>query len=369
MKKNAFLVVLTAILFAFSSCGKKTDFTIHGSIDGELANNCLIFLYDVNGNEPRLLDSALVTDGTFFFSGKADTTKLGMLYSDQIDGFSFPIVIEPGDITFDADSINISGTQLNEALYQHLAATSIFKYREELATLSLGYSTADTKEDALEIEHEFDSINAIISSNTNTAALDLLKSHPEDVLGVYAFIELLEYGKLDYTALDSIRKNTSTFIANSEVINVRMKPLEKADNTSVGKHYTDIEGIIFGTNESGKLSDLIDGKFALVDFWASWCQPCIGEIKENIIRINEKYASRGLVVVGVDVFDDMGRHEFAVNELKIKYPQLIDTTGKAAEVYGVQGIPHIMLIASDGTILARDLRGDSIEAAVARVLK
>ena len=87
------------------------------------------------------------------------------------------------------------------------------------------------------------------------------------------------------------------------------------------------------------------------------------------MRIHEKYKKKGLVVVGLDVWDDTAHHTKAVKDLGITYPQLIDTIGTGSKAYGVEGIPEILFIGPDGTIIERDIRGEYIEKDVAEALK
>ena len=71
----------------------------------------------------------------------------------------------------------------------------------------------------------------------------------------------------------------------------------------------------------------------------------------------------------MDVWDKIPDHKNAVENLGITYPQLIDTTKVATEKYGIKGIPMILLIDQQGTIVKRNLRGDDIEVAVKEALK
>ena len=59
----------------------------------------------------------------------------------------------------------------------------------------------------------------------------------------------------------------------------------------------------------------------------------------------------------------------AIEDLNMTWPQLLDTRQKVMELYGVNGIPHIILFAPDGTIVARNLRGDEMKQKVAEIMK
>jgi thiol-disulfide isomerase/thioredoxin len=112
------------------------------------------------------------------------------------------------------------------------------------------------------------------------------------------------------------------------------------------------------------------GKYVYIDMWASWCAPCCEEIP-NIAEMHKKYADKGLVVIGLNVWDKPEAQQKAIETMNMTWLQLADTTRveTAADIYGINGIPQIMLIGKDGVILARDLRGDAIEAAIIDALK
>ena len=168
--------------------------------------------------------------------------------------------------------------------------------------------------------------------------------------------------------LEQLLEGASDMVRNYAPVDRRLAQLRAVEETSVGKHYTDLQG------DDGKLSDLVDGRLALVDFYASWCGPCRAEIRDNLVPLWKKYQSKGLVIVGLNVWERGDRatreaaHQKVMADLGITYPQLVDSTRTATDTYGVRGIPQIMLIGPDGTILARDLRGAAIEEAVVKAL-
>lgn len=112
------------------------------------------------------------------------------------------------------------------------------------------------------------------------------------------------------------------------------------------------------------------GKVVLVDFWATWCGPCIGELP-NVLSAYEKHHKNGFEIVGISLDKDLDKLKSFIEEKKMPWQQYFDGLvweNKLAGKYGVVGIPATYLLDGTGTIIGKDLRGESLEQAVAAAL-
>jgi cytochrome c biogenesis protein CcmG, thiol:disulfide interchange protein DsbE len=98
----------------------------------------------------------------------------------------------------------------------------------------------------------------------------------------------------------------------------------------------------------GSLADY-RGKWVLVNFWASWCDPCRDE-SPALESFHRRYRDRGFSVLGIDTRDLSGDGLAFVREFGLTYPHLRDADGAAAEDYGTTGVPETFLVDPDGTL-------------------
>lgn len=363
MKKLTQIVCSVAVMAAMASCGSKQQFTINGTVDASVEDNAMVYLYD--NADFTLKDSAAVQGGRFVFKGEAAEPWVAVVASREA-GLQQLLVVEPGVINLDAE--NVSGTPLNDKLTAFARENDMSDLEGELRTYMEAYYAAPSAELRAEAERKYDSVEAIANKRSLDAAWNLYRANGDNLVGAIAMEQISQLGDFNYTQLDSILADAAPVVKNHAPIVKKMEQLKAVEATSAGKRYTDIQGV------DGKLSDLIEGKVALVDFYASWCGPCRAEIKDNLVPLWKKYEKKGLVIVGLNVWERgdaaarKAAHEKVMADLGITYPQLVDSTRVATDTYGVRGIPQILLIDKDGTILARDLRGAAIEEAIVKAL-
>ncbi len=367
MNKLSQILCAAAILAMVAGCGKANKFTIGGTVDTDEANGKTVYLYNnetFNAGIHTPIDSAIVSDGKFLFKGTVDEPWIGIVANEYITA---PVIVEPGQISL--DSHGVGGTTLNDRMQAFSSSFSLDDIEAEMQDYIPLYYGATNATERAEAERILDSLEGIANARALDAFWKLYNENSDNILAVIAMEQIVAVGDFTYSELDSIVAAADPRVAKSSVVQEKLEQLRSIEATSVGKHYTDIQGV------DGKLSDLIDGKVALVDFYASWCGPCRNEIKDNLVPLWKKYQKRGLVIVGLNVWERgdaaarKAAHEKVMADLGITYPQLVDSTATATKTYGVNGIPQIMLIGKDGTILARDLRGAAIEEAVIKALE
>jgi thiol-disulfide isomerase/thioredoxin len=107
----------------------------------------------------------------------------------------------------------------------------------------------------------------------------------------------------------------------------------------------------------------LKGKVVLIDFWATWCGPCLAEYP-NILKNYEAYHDKGFEVVGVSLDADRAKLEKYVEDKHVPWTTLHDEKAEgqhpAADYYGIFGIPAVILIDKEGNVVSLNARGEEL---------
>ena len=325
------------------------------------ANGQWVYLYKPSGQGAS--DSVQIANGRFTLErAVAEDGLIAHLVIPRSYNLSF--IPEEGIIKADLAAIAATGTALNDLHAQKAKA------REALETETRGRLKAiradKNLDDKAKEEAQEKIVNEFYGKIKPLAEADL-KEHSNDAIGLIALQTLLGMEDVNVAKAEALLQQAGDRLRAEESITKMVERLRRVEATQAGAQFVDFEGVD-DANKAVRLSDYVGkGHYVLVDFWASWCGPCRREIA-HLKKVRDTYTDKGLVILGTVVWDEMEDHLKAMKELEITWPQIFNKT-EATELYGIAGIPQIILFDPAGKIVARDLRGEEINKLLDKALQ
>lgn len=368
------ILLATASVAVLASCGGKvSDVT-------EISGNVLAEgISEINVVVGEVVDTVVpVTDGRFAIEVPADVTVYGRIYAAEkgvsfiSDGTPLKVVVD-NEITVASDypevSVHEKYTSFNKQEDAFMA-----EYMSKQREINADTLLTDDEKNARFAEYFDGFISKYIDFQ-----IEGVKENSDNFVAVLALSNLM--GQLEDSQLDSLVKGLSPAIKENRNVKRMTDALTARINTAEGKKFIDFTvSSVVGMTRSVppqpkyadvKFSDYVGkGKYILVDFWAPWCGPCKREIP-NLKAVYDKYAGEKFDILSIAVWE---RQPVQVTidtaaELGMNWSHINNAGSVPTDIYGVEGIPHLMLIGPDGTILKRGFHGaEGIEAAVAEYL-
>lgn len=317
------------------------------------------------------MDSVVVKDGRFVLRGTLEAPRLCTLYAaDPSLPLRANVVLgddKPAAVTLSADgSLAVSGgsrQSLFERYNEEFAQAGIPNH-EELNQKYTEYSQATTTpERRAELERELNGVQERQRALLKNFAL----AHCDNVVGAYFFAQSYTYFTKD-ELLELYGRMTEEF-SNDPLAARPLATLKAAALRETGRAFTDF-AMADTAGTVRRLSDFVgEGRYVLLDFWASWCGPCRAEMP-NVKALYAKYHDRGFDVVGVSLDNRRDSWLRAIQQMALPWHQLSDLKGwdcEAASLYGVDCIPCTLLIGPDGKIIGNNLRGEAPAETLARL--
>ena len=366
MKKASILTLAVAALGLFSCSGNTVKYNVTGVNAPE--DGAAVYLVDALSSQP--IDSAVVAGGTFQMKGKADKEAFLNLNVEGT-GWTFMFFNDGVPVKADLSNNTLSGSDLNnrvteadlktDAMYQQYNA-----FIDEISALPEEEQDAKMPEYREWFNKLRDCYLSVVEDNKDNLVPVAFIQNIRSLAGPDKFNELVNsdapFASHPYV-LDLKRR-----IEESEA---KMKEAEEKKQAIIGQKFLDLEEADPDGNMH-KLSEYVgQGKWVLVDFWASWCGPCKGEMP-NVVAAYKKYHDRGFDIVGLSFDREKEPWVAAITEWEMPWIHLSDLKywkSIASDVYNVNSIPDNLLIDPEGTVIARGLRGEDLEAKLAEVIK
>ena len=251
--------------------------------------------------------------------------------------------------------------------YDETHDAMVAEFRTMMDSLSADQEKAQAYYEEFIQEYKEFNLKAAKKNSDNEVAAKVL-------MNLYGLIE-------DAEAEAIISKMPAELLENENVAYIK-KGLDARKNTAEGMMFTDFTvEHVYGYDRSMdpqplkqevKFSDYVGkGTYVLVDFWSPWCGPCRREIP-NIQKVYADYKDKGLQVLSLAVWERKPQSHTIETAAELGMDWLhINNCGQIpTDIYGVEGIPHLMLIGPDGTILKRGFHGlEGIQEAVSEFIK
>lgn len=361
MKKH--ILFLFVLVLALSACNKNTGFKVNVSLSN--GDEKTVYLQKYVDNAPVIIDSAVIANETAVLTASQDNPQI--LYALKIKGVrgSMPFFADNKDVTIVGDVNNPQAVEIMASESQ----AELDAYNDQLNQFDLQIRDLYTA-----MQQAFSDNDSILLDSLNrvgTALMeqqdgfrdDYIKAHPESFVTHY----ILDGVKQDYP-VDQLKELMAGFTTESIYREHLNDYIAKQEHLEIGQPFIDFT-LQTKNGENVTLSEIIgQNKLTLVDFWASWCGPCRHE-NPVVKAAYEQFHELGFDVVGVSVDQDEAAWLKAVEEDGLPWTQVRDSENKASEDYMIYYIPSNFLFDQNGTMVAKGLRGEDLEAKLTEILK
>ncbi len=323
MKKNLFLLIIAIVAI---SCTQRDENNLYltGTVEG--VESGTVYLQKFRNKSFFVIDSTEISNGEFSFTKNVELPEIYGLSLDNKRSFLLFLDENPTTVLLDSSSY----------------------YRN---TIVEGSDLHD-----LYVEYR---------SDRDTEIESFIRQHPASLVSAYALYRDYSYR----LSPEEIRSNIDLLdpsLRSTPYVETLEELIPALEGVAVGNQAPDFTADDIEGN-SVKFSDHIgESKYVLLDFWASWCGPCRRE-NPNIVRAYEEYKDKGFDVFAVSLDSNRDGWVTAIEKDRLNWTNVSDLLlwdSEPAKLYGVRAIPSNFLIDENGTIVARNLKGEDLHTAL-----
>ena len=367
MKKITNLLLVSLLVMA--ACTAKKEYTVSGTWEGGDGSKVYILNGVVLGeNTPH--DSVTVENGAFRITSPG-LGKIITLYAGG-NGYKKHVIFEeePVGVTVvqgNNDRMDLEVEQTTEQKMLETATSTNFM--NNLMALGRMMAMSEVRDDPVKLDSVYQS-HVMIGKEMDKVFAAKLDSATNVMSSAYA-IELIILPNKPIAEGVRFYDQLTPRVKESEAGRNLKKKIDELLDVNVGGIAPDID-LPGPDGQNVKLSSL-RGKYVLLDFWASWCGPCLREVP-NVKAIYDDYHDKGFEIYGVSLDEEDQRDAWLqkIGEYGMNWVQVSSLKGwecPAAQRYAVTGIPKMFLLDREGRIIAMDLRGEALREKVASLFE
>ena len=372
------------------ACQREPGYKITGSVPGT-PDGMKVYLY--NWNTP--VDSGVVKGGKFVLTGKVDVPVRYQLWVDlspdknmeyEKDMRGSDIFVDNTDIRYETPSIDSLASRMSfhrkEVKGKVLITGSpvhdlYLKYKEKIRPYS--NRSSEAWNEYLKVYH-IPALDGVFNTREGLALAremqeaqkemkkiqwDFITGNPTSPVSIDIAQNMMYSSKLSKAEMDKLLQAIDPSLHNAPAYKGFQKSMEEFYPVAIGEKFKDIEVV----NEEGKTVHLADyvkpGQYNMVEFWASWCGPCRGEIP-HLRHVYEAYGKgeNAFNMISVSIDDKESDWKKALKEENMKWIQLCDLKGWKGEVinkYKIQGVPFCLILDKEGRIIDHGVRGSELD--------
>jgi thiol-disulfide isomerase/thioredoxin len=370
MNKLTLSAAVSAGLLLLASCSSSPKFSLKGENLPEELNGKYVYVTPEGSKEASEGDSVLVENGAFTYTTTdLNTTTMAYVAAPEAR-IQVPVIKEAGDFRLEADAngrytiVSNDPASLNatyKAMMDELD-TTLTPLNEQYRAKYQELSAEDLSDEEMEkLQEEANAIEEQYNTSMDQIARKYYESNSDNAVGVIAFQMIPFEEDTDFVAA---YEDASQTVKDNKNLQKRYNTLKVAMETAEGMAYKGDYTIEDGEGNTMKLSDYMEeGKYLLVDFWASWSGPC-RRAMPHLAGIAKDH-SKTINVLSVGVWEESkADNDMAREDLEMTWNTFFDKDSKSVDEYGIYGIPTLLLVNPKGTIVYRGYDPEAVEATI-----
>ena len=354
----------------FVGCAKQEiTYTIQGEWKG--GDGKVIYLKkDLGNKQYEVLDSAIVANGVFKMQKPLGDVDERIL---QIDGSTNIVILDSVPIQVKCENVKktVRGKEkesvkieISGSVEQDIFKTVLLAQRDEMMImLGLSFMGKEGKENSGMVD-SLAQIYIAMKAKTEKTIDSLVTNYPDCHASALIINNFVVKNK-DLAEVERMYDGLTPRIKNAYLGRKLKATIDNIKKTSLGNVAPDFTL----QAPDGKNVSLADfrGKYVLLDFWASWCGPCLREVP-NVKKVYDKYHDKGFEILSVSLDDKKDNWTNAIEKYDLNWVHVSSLQGwdcPVAKLYNVSGVPAMLLIDKEGKIIATKLRGELLMEKVA----